>query len=150
MLVLWPHKYKVGHFDLILIKHQNLLNSPEIPEFSLCYTHICPFQSFLLQIWGVLHKAHVKKGLCKAPRASLELWEVPIENGLCKAPIDKDLCKTHRGFMKPIEKGSCKVPTERGLCKGPRQKGHHKAPKGFINTYQSFPTDTGVSDKAHI
>ena len=34
MLILWPHKYKVGHIDLILIKHQNLLNSPEIPEFS--------------------------------------------------------------------------------------------------------------------
>ena len=28
------HKYKVGHIDLILIKHHNLLNSPEIPEFS--------------------------------------------------------------------------------------------------------------------
>ena len=34
MLLLWPHKYKVGHIDLILIYHQNLLNSPEIPEFS--------------------------------------------------------------------------------------------------------------------
>ena len=34
MLMLWSHKYKVGHIDLILIKHQNLLNSPEIPEFS--------------------------------------------------------------------------------------------------------------------
>ena len=33
MLVLWPHKYKVGHIDLIHID-QNLLNSPEIPEFS--------------------------------------------------------------------------------------------------------------------
>ena len=34
MLVLWPHKYKVGPIDLILIYHHNLLNSPEIPEFS--------------------------------------------------------------------------------------------------------------------
>ena len=34
MHMLWPHKYKVGHIDLILIKHQNLLDSPEIPEFS--------------------------------------------------------------------------------------------------------------------
>ena len=34
MLALWPHKYKVGHIDLIPIKHQNLLNSTETPEFS--------------------------------------------------------------------------------------------------------------------
>ena len=34
MLMLWPHKYKVCHNDLILIMHQNLLNSPEILEFS--------------------------------------------------------------------------------------------------------------------
>ena len=34
MLMLWPDKYKVGHIDIILIKHQNLLDSPEIPEFS--------------------------------------------------------------------------------------------------------------------
>ena len=34
MLMLWSHKYKVGHIDLILIKHQNHLNSPEIFEFS--------------------------------------------------------------------------------------------------------------------
>ena len=34
MLVLWPHKYKVGHIDLILIKHHNLLKPPEIPEVS--------------------------------------------------------------------------------------------------------------------
>ena len=34
MLMLWPHKYKVGHIDLIFIKHQNLLYSPEIPKFS--------------------------------------------------------------------------------------------------------------------
>ena len=39
MLVLWPHKYKVGHIDLNFIKHQNILNSPEIPEFSyMSYT----------------------------------------------------------------------------------------------------------------
>ena len=49
MLVLWHHKYKVGHIGLILIKHQNLLNGPEIPEFShvshiyipLKYVFIC-------------------------------------------------------------------------------------------------------------
>ena len=41
MLVLWPHKYKVGHIDLILIKHQNPLNSPEIPEF-LYVSHTLP------------------------------------------------------------------------------------------------------------
>ena len=34
MFALWPHKYKVAHFDLILKYHLNLLNSPEIPEFS--------------------------------------------------------------------------------------------------------------------
>ena len=34
MLVLLPHKFKVGHIDLIPIYHHNLLNSPEIPEFS--------------------------------------------------------------------------------------------------------------------
>ena len=34
MLVLLPHKYKVGHIDLILIKHHNLLKPPEIPKFS--------------------------------------------------------------------------------------------------------------------
>ena len=34
MLVLRSHKYKVGHIDLINMKHQNLLYSPEIPEFS--------------------------------------------------------------------------------------------------------------------
>ena len=34
MLMLWPHKYKVGHIDLILIYHQNLLHSSEIPEYS--------------------------------------------------------------------------------------------------------------------
>ena len=38
MLVLWPHKYKVGHVDVILIYHHNLLNLPEIPEFS-CVSH---------------------------------------------------------------------------------------------------------------
>ena len=34
MLMLWLHKYKVGHIDLILIRHDKHLNSPEIPEFS--------------------------------------------------------------------------------------------------------------------
>ena len=34
MLVLQPHKSKVGHIDLILIRHQNPLNSSEIPVFS--------------------------------------------------------------------------------------------------------------------
>ena len=38
MLVPWPHKYKVGHIDLILIYHHNLLNSPDISEFS-CLSH---------------------------------------------------------------------------------------------------------------
>ena len=38
IFTLWPHKYKVGHIDLILIYHHNLLNSPEIPEFS-CVSH---------------------------------------------------------------------------------------------------------------
>ena len=33
MFVLWPHKYKIGHIDLIHIIHQNLLNSPKIPKF---------------------------------------------------------------------------------------------------------------------
>ena len=33
MLMLWPHRYKVGQIGLILIYHQNL-NYPEIPEFS--------------------------------------------------------------------------------------------------------------------
>ena len=41
MLALWPHKYKVGHIDLILIKYQNLLNSPEIPKCS-CVSHCKP------------------------------------------------------------------------------------------------------------
>ena len=34
MLVIWSHKYKEGHIDLILIQHHNLLYPPEIPEFS--------------------------------------------------------------------------------------------------------------------
>ena len=33
VLMLWPHKYTAGHIDLILIKHQNLLYSHEIPAF---------------------------------------------------------------------------------------------------------------------
>ena len=37
MLAVWPHKYKVGHIDLILIKHHNLPKPPEIPEFFLCF-----------------------------------------------------------------------------------------------------------------
>ena len=41
-LVLWPHKYKVGHIDLILIYHQYLLNSPEIPEFSCVSQYYLP------------------------------------------------------------------------------------------------------------
>ena len=38
MLTLWPHKYKVGHIDLILMT-PHLLYSPENPEFS-CVTVI--------------------------------------------------------------------------------------------------------------
>ena len=38
ILMLWPHKYKVGQIDLILIFHQNLINSPEILEI-LCVSH---------------------------------------------------------------------------------------------------------------
>ena len=34
MLMLWPHKYKIGHTDLNLIKHHNLLKPPENPKFS--------------------------------------------------------------------------------------------------------------------
>ena len=59
MLALWPDKYKVGHIDLILIKHQNLLNSLEIPEF-LCVSHMqcikitIYFSYFLKSICNVL------------------------------------------------------------------------------------------------
>ena len=38
LLMLWPHKYKVDHIDLILMKHQNLHNLPKIPEYS-CVSH---------------------------------------------------------------------------------------------------------------
>ena len=34
MLVLWPHKYKVGHIDLISKVTIMPECSPEIPEFS--------------------------------------------------------------------------------------------------------------------
>ena len=51
MLSLWPHKYTVGHVDLILIKHQNLLYSPEIPEFS----YVSQFQTLYI-ILGPIQK----------------------------------------------------------------------------------------------
>ena len=61
-LMLSPHKYKVSHIDLILIKHQNLLNSPEIPEFSYVshtppYRKACPhvFWPFQLRIHVHIH-----------------------------------------------------------------------------------------------
>ena len=38
MLVLWPHKYKVGHIDLILIYIQNLL---KFLNFHLCHMYLC-------------------------------------------------------------------------------------------------------------
>ena len=52
ILMLWLHKYKVGHIDLILIKHQNLLNSPEIPEFSYV-SHTPPIEKHVL-----MHSGH--------------------------------------------------------------------------------------------
>ena len=33
-LMLWPHKYKVGHIDHHSYKTPHLPNSPENPEFS--------------------------------------------------------------------------------------------------------------------
>ena len=41
MLILWPHKYKVGQINLILKYHHNLLNSTEIPEFSYVSQYHC-------------------------------------------------------------------------------------------------------------
>ena len=43
MFMLWLHNYKVGHIDRILIRHHNLLHSPEIPEFSHV-SHTPPFE----------------------------------------------------------------------------------------------------------
>ena len=55
MLMLWPHRYKVGHIDLILIKHNNLLKPPEIPEFSYVshtpfYRKACPHVFWPIQL----------------------------------------------------------------------------------------------------
>ena len=52
MLALWPHKYKVGHIDLILIKHQNLLNSPKLPKFS----YVSHYYNLLNKRLQYLHK----------------------------------------------------------------------------------------------
>ena len=52
IFVLWSQKYKVGHIDLILIKDKNLLNLPEIPEFSYV-SHTPPIEKHVL-----MHSGH--------------------------------------------------------------------------------------------
>ena len=47
MLVLWSHKYKVGHIDLILIKHQISYIHLKFLNFHVCHISMFKFYETL-------------------------------------------------------------------------------------------------------
>ena len=87
---------------------------------------------------GVLHKAPIQKGLCKAL----------VQRGFHKASIEKGLCThihtyvnvlvyfpTDTGFFSqsPYADRFMQSQTERGLCEIPTHKGLCKASMGFAH-----------------
>ena len=80
-------------------------------SFIPTYMHTYANLNFFLQAW-VLHKAHIERGLCKAP-TEMGLHHVLTERGVLQSPY---------GFLKPSQ--IHKVSIQRGLCKAPRAFAH--------------------------
>ena len=45
-LMLWPHKYKVGHIDLILIKHHICQIHLKILNFHMCHNNYITYSNY--------------------------------------------------------------------------------------------------------
>ena len=74
MLALWPHKYKVGHIDLIYRRHHNLLKLPEHPEFSYVshlHTLVLPYESICIMYMSRIDLLDIQKWVIIAFVSSL-------------------------------------------------------------------------------